>query len=127
AEARDNRPATGADVARLGTEETGRLDVPLQLTQAGRGEVMYRREALEEGRRDEVDTLVGTLRRQDGGDQELQRRLVLQRARRVRIELREDPRGLAGPILRGERLSHEGMVGTWPGECNWLSSPLATC
>ena len=84
---------------RLGllAKEPGRMDQRLELSGIGGGERARRRIAREERRRDHVDPLVGTLRRQDGRDEQLPGVLVTQRTPGVGIRVGEGPVDLAGP------------------------------
>src|SRR5216117_1223831 len=81
----------------LVAEEPRAVDLLLQDLRVG-ARIVLRRAILREQRRgDQVDPRVGGLCRQDGGDQQLERARVLQRAGRVGIGLLETGDDLADP------------------------------
>ena len=65
---------------RLVAEEAGGADQFFQLGEGGGGHRLGRGEGLEERGGDEIDADVGTLRGEDGGDEELPRALVVEGA-----------------------------------------------
>ena len=92
--------AAGADVFRFGAEEAGRFDEILKLFGGQHGVVGGGAAGAEEGGRGEVHALVGALRGEDGGDEKLERRGVIQLAVRGGVGAREgggDGGGALGP------------------------------
>src|SRR5690606_27579268 len=85
----DQRVRHRDQVPRLAPEEAGRVDELFDLLLLRAGQVLWCRVPREEGGRDLVDPLVGALRREDRGDEELERVLVVERALGVRILRRE--------------------------------------
>src|SRR5947208_1733583 len=79
----------------LVAEEPRAVDLLLQDLRVGAGVVLRRAILREQRRGDQVDPRVGGLRRQDGGDQQLERALVVQRAGGVGIGLLETGDDLA--------------------------------
>src|SRR5262249_25635683 len=76
AEPLDNGEAAGPNVFRLILVEARWLDELLEFLDVAASEVLGRLETSEEGRRDEVHAGVGALRREDRGDEQLQRTFV---------------------------------------------------
>ena len=101
---RGDRRAGAAQAPRLGVEEAGLPDVPLERPGGRAGVVGGRPVFAEERRRDLVDADVGALRREHGCDEKLERTRVVERAPRVRIGAREsaeDGGGAAALFLDG--------------------------
>ena len=69
-----------------------------EFTAVRRGKGLGVGKAAEQGRSDEIDAPIGALRGEDGGHDELQRRLVVELAVRIRIGLLQ--RVEDGPVLR---------------------------
>ena len=78
-------PGGGHDIPRLGPEKAGGVDVRLHLGHVGAGQVFQGRVAGEEGGRDLVHPLVGTLGGQTGGEEQLVVLAVVQRAQSVGV------------------------------------------
>ncbi len=93
--------------ARLGAEETCRLDLRLEFVGGRPGERRGVGVALEQGRRDLVHPLVSALRREDGRDQQLIRVLEVQLGVGIGMLRREGRKDFA--CLRG-RLRRLGIV-----------------
>lgn len=102
----DELLATGLYVAGLVAEEAGGLDEALEFGEVGVGVVLGGEIAGEEGGRDEVDADIGALRGKDGGDEKLERVLVIEGAVGVGVELGEAAEdgtdALGGFVGRGD-------------------------
>src|SRR5690242_7953410 len=112
AEALDDQVCRRADALRLVAVEAGLLDVLLQLLQVGARVVRRAAILLEESLRHGVDTLVGALGREDGGDEQLQRRGEIERAGGIGIICPQDRHDRARPpplaLVRHARVRHTG-------------------
>ncbi len=99
--------AGGAD-HRFGfvVEEAGGADVPGELGLVRRGEIADGGVFAEQRRRHHVDALVGALRRENGGDQQLPRAVVVERAGGVGISLVENGEDVRGAFLGCGRFCH---------------------
>jgi hypothetical protein len=86
----DEKAAAGADIFRLGAIKADGTEVVLERGGIGFGVVARRRVFLEERGCDFVDLHVGTLRGEDGRDQELERIREIELAMGVRINARKD-------------------------------------
>ena len=98
----DEGAAEADERLRLVAEEVEGLEVFLHLLLRRVGEVLRRAKTGEERRRGAVDRRVRRLRAQDGGDHQLQRVLVVQRAAAVGVErgqLGQDGRNALTPRL----------------------------
>jgi len=83
---RHDRRRRAANAFGFASKKSGRTD---QLFERGRGRlriILRSPKFREEGWRDKVDALVGTLRRQNGRDQQLKRRTESELAMRVRVD-----------------------------------------
>ena len=89
AELFDDDVAALFDVFRLVAKESRRLNEFLEFVQIRAGEIFGRGVAGKQRRSHHVDAFVGALRRQDGGDQQLQGPIVMQRAMGIRILFRQ--------------------------------------
>src|SRR5262245_38364682 len=95
--------------------EPGRADFLFERGRLGPGVVACPGVLLEQSGRDHVHALVRALRREDRGDQELERGLEVERDLGVRIGLLQGPDDLPGPGPLGvARLSHDGSLTAWP-------------
>ncbi len=106
------------EVLGLRTEEPRRTDELLDVLGVGGGERLRVGIGREERGRDQVDPHVGALRRQDGGHQQLERVLEVQRAelrRAARVHLRQALLGQARPTLRCPGLRHRFTVPGYVG------------
>src|SRR5262249_55731733 len=97
-------------VLRLVAEKARRLDQSLQFLAVGVGEGSGIGIAGEQGRGDQIHPHIGTLGRQDGGNEELQRVGVDKGTMSVGVEVpqRADQTGSAG--AQGVLLFHAGML-----------------
>src|SRR5690348_11769932 len=127
----DERLGHAEQRAGLGAEEARRADLALELLRPGLRQRVGSWIRLEQTGRDHVDALVGALRRENGGDQQLERRVEVERDLGVGISALEGVEDLArAGLLRRQRLaghpqrppSADVMRSAWSRTLTWPSS-----
>ena len=108
----------GDDIPRLGLVQAAGADILAHFVRGGVGEGIQRRKPFKQGGRHHVDPRVGALGRQAGGDEQLQRIGIGQRADGVGVPL--------GKLLNGKKsaffFSHITIHGL--SQCRILSRPV---
>ena len=98
--------AEANDVPRLVAEKTGGMDHLLQFARVGRGKGPRIRIAPEQSGRHQVHPLIGTLGRENGSDQKLERIGIVQSTVGLGISRGQGPEDSPHPIVQGVGSGH---------------------